>query len=57
MNYFELFELVLMSTIAVSLAQYLKKQLEVLQLLLGMDGLSFLINSKDEKFCSHKYEQ
>jgi len=35
----------------------LKEQLEVLQLLLSMDRLSFLINNKDEKLCSHKYVQ
>jgi len=57
MNDFELFELVLMSTIAVSQAQYLKEQLEVLLFLFSMDRLSFLINNKDEQLCSHKNVQ
>ena len=58
MNYFELCALFLMSAIAVSQAQYLKEQIIVLhQLLSRMDRLSFLINNKDEKRCSHKYVQ
>jgi len=57
MNDFELFELILMSTIAVSQAQYLKEQLEVLLFLFSMDRLSFLINNKDEQLCSHKNVQ
>jgi len=57
MNDFELFELVLMSTIAVSQAQYLKEQLEVLLFLFSMDRLSVLINNKDEQLCSHKNVQ
>jgi len=58
MNYFQLFVLDLMSTIAVSYVQYLKEQLEVLhQLLLSKDHLPFSINNEDEKLCSHKYVQ
>jgi len=57
MNDFELFELILMSTIAVSQAQYLKEQLEVLLFLFSMDRLSVLINNKDEQLCSHKNVQ
>jgi len=56
MNYFELFVLVLISTMGVRWAQYLKEQLEILhQLLLSMDNLLFLINDKGEKLCSRKY--
>jgi len=51
-----IFPLVLMSTIAVRYVQYMKEQLIVLhQLLLSVDCLSFLINNKDEKLCSHKH--
>jgi len=46
-----------MSTIALRWVQYLKEHLDILhQLLLSMDRLSFLINNKDEKFCSHKVQ-
>jgi len=56
MNYFELLVLVLISTMGVRWAQYLKEQLEILhQLLLSMDNLLFLINDKGEKLCSRKY--
>jgi len=55
MIYFEIFALVLRSTIAVRYGQYLKERLDVLyHFLPSMDLLSFLLNNKDEKLCSHK---
>ena len=53
-----IFVLVLISTIPLYLAQYLKEQLEFpRQHFFMQDRLSFLVSNKDEKLCSHIYEK